>query len=1539
MSHRDDIAIIGTSGRFPGAENVEQFWQNICAGVESISFLSQEEVEVEMKGWTDLDVLRSKSYVRAAPLVEDADLFDASFFGIPPREASNIDPQHRLFLECAWHALESAGYDPFTYSGSIGVFAAASANVGWIRRFMNNKWLQSPGTFLATIIATSSDYLATRVSHRLDLRGPSVNVQSACSSSLVAVHLAAESLLNGECDMALAGGVSIKVPLRGGYLYEEGGIYSPDGHCRPFDAKAKGTVFGNGLGAVVLKRLSDAIKVRDNIRAIIKSTAINNDGARKGAFTAPSIDGQVDVITRALARTSVEPETIGYVEAHGTATVIGDPIEVAALTTAYRQRTKRTRYCAIGSVKGNVGHLDAAAGVTSLIKTMLVLERGIIPPSINFEHANPAIQFEQSPFFVNKTARPWEAASGPRRAAINSFGVGGTNAHAILEQPPQRADTPERSFREWHILPVSAKTEDALNTTVSNLSEFLQKLPELELGDAAYTLGAGRGAFSHRAYILCRDRADAVAALSSVDGDRVASHRCLDKNCRIAFMFSGQGSQYPGMASQLYRAEAKFKAVLDDCCTRLRPLLARDLREFILASPSDASVSEALSQTAYAQPALFALEYALSQMWLDWGVKPSAMLGHSVGEYVAACIAGVFSLENALRIIAARGRLMQRLPKGSMLAVLLPPPDLTKVVPSGLSIAAINGPKSCLVSGPSDAIAAFQQQLERQKIQCRPLATSHAFHSEMMEPIVDSFASEVAQFSLRPPSIPYISNVTGTWVTDDQATDPYYWSRQLREAVRFADGLTRIREIGIRVLLECGPGDTLVKMSKQQLGGEGDVLAVSTLRRDQKPADDPRQVTDTLGKLWLRGVTVDWEAYYRQQAPRRVELPLYPFQRERFWFEYRPSETGEMDVQETIEKRPDPADWLYASLWRESLTASLAKRDAAEPSADGWLVFVDFNSKLGKDLAQKLHTSCVNLTTIVPSDSFPTIAEASYEIDPSDPDSYASMIRSYAQTCKRGRLKVVFLWSLPGLAAKNDSRSEARNLDRVVFPLIYLVQALSKANLVIPIEIEIVTESGCKVEEQDIIDPEQASLQAACRIIELEHANIICRCIDLRLSPYSDVNASDLVEELRSPRTNAVVAFRSGRRWTRHFARLSQRGSESLLKPEGTYLVTGGLGSLGFHLGRHLAKRGRPHLVLTGRRGLPEKSAWEQMLKEDRPTDSSTLVRIRRIQELEAMGATVTVAGVDVCDHEAMKALCDRISRRFGRIDGVIHAAGFVDQDALVTVRDTQPRDADVHFRPKVDGLRVLERVFEDRSLDFLAVASSISSVLGVVGQLSYAIANTYMDAFVVAHNARSKQKWLSISWDYWWEAPPDTNFQDLTNESLDVRNVAVGGAMLPAEGLETFDAALALAPHLDHLVVSIADLELRQKARDSFRHRSTSRKVAAAPIGSAHGRPDISVECKAPQTDLESKIAGLWSTLLGIARVGIEDDFFELGGDSLLMSEMAARLSEMLNAEVPLSLIMKTPTVEAIAKGIENLRSNQSFGCDNPISTSVASE
>ncbi|MGV0103002.1 Carrier domain-containing protein [Nostoc sp. DSM 114160] len=955
------VAIIGMSGRFPGAKNVNQLWQNLCNGVESISFFSDREL---VASGVDPASLNDPQYVKAGAVLQDIEMFDASFFGFSPREAEIIDPQQRLFLECAWEALENAGYDPKTDKNLIGVYAGGNLSTYLLNNLASHpeliKALESQIT-----IANDKDFISTRVSYKLNLKGPSISVGTACSTSLVAVHLACRGLLSYQCDMALAGGIAIQVPQKQGYFYQEGGMASPDGHCRAFDAKAQGSPFGKGAGIVVLKRLADAVTDGDCIYGVIKGSAINNDGSEKVSYTAPSVTGQAEVIAEAQAIANFDSETITYIETHGTGTPLGDPIEFRALNKVFSARTNKKNFCAIGSVKTNVSHLSSASGVTGLIKTVLALKHKMIPPTLHFEQPNPEIDFANSPFYINTQLHEWQTKGTPRRAGVSSFGIGGTNAHVVLEEAPVQVKSQNSKGKSKYLLCLSAKTSSALETATTNLVNHLQQHPKLNLADVAYTLQVGRHGLSHRRMVVCQDTQDAIASLQNPK--RVFTSNQETNQRPVVFMFTGLGTHYVNMGDELYQFEPTFREHLDRCCSLFEPLLGLNLKEVIY--PTSHSTTETtkeksgidlrqmlgrdrqspdpaaqkLNQTYLTQPALFAIEYALAQLWISWGIRPVAMIGYSIGEYTAATIAGVLSLEDAITLVAKRAQMIQELPGGAMLAVPLTEQEVQPFLNENLSLSAVNGSFQCVLAGTTQAVEELAGKLSAKGLACRQLQTSHAFHSYMMEAIADSFTELMQTISLKPPQIPYLSNVTGTWITAEQATNPSYWTQHLCQPVRFADGVNQLGTKHSPIFLEVGPGQALSSLAMQCLDNVSDEnkVILSSLRYAYERQSDIAFILNTLGQLWLEGIKIDWSGFHAHERRHRLPLPTYPFERQRYWIEPQKLLPAQINFQPKL---------TASELWK-----SLVEAGQLQASAGA----LEFDEQISQEKRECLDRLCI----------------------------------------------------------------------------------------------------------------------------------------------------------------------------------------------------------------------------------------------------------------------------------------------------------------------------------------------------------------------------------------------------------------------------------------------------------------------------------------------------------------------------------------------------------------------------------------------------
>jgi acyl transferase domain-containing protein len=1476
-----DIAVIGLACRFPGSQDSAAFWTNLRNGVESITVLTEEDLRT---AGVQERLYQDSNYVRMRGIIDGIDLFDADFFGVTPKEAELMDPQHRLFLECAWETFEHAGYDPERFGGSIGVYAGSSTSGYLFNLFPQGVLLQSASD-MAGILGVEKDSLPTRVSYKLNLEGPSIAVQTACSTSLVAVHLACQGLLAGECDMALAGGVSINVPQKVGYLYQKSGIASPDGHCRAFDADARGTVGGSGIGIVLLKRFEDAEADGDHILALIKGTAINNDGAQKVGYTAPRVEGQAKVIRAAHVASRIEPESIRYVEAHGTGTPMGDPIEVAALTQAFRTGTDRNGFCAIGSVKTNIGHLDAAAGIAGLIKTALALSHKQIPPSLHFSSPNPEIDFAETPFYVNTKLTDWSSHDSPRRAGVSSFGLGGTNAHVVMEEAPVSEHDNHRFDHRRRLIVLSAKSEAALNEMSVRLAAHLQQRTATELADVAYTLQTGRKAFLHRRWVVADNIEATVRVLTRPDFVKTSSRAGEPRP--VVFLFPGQGAQYRTMGRDLYAQEPVFREQVDRCSDALAPHIGLDIKS-ILFDESTAD-PERLSRTAFTQPALFVMEYALAKLWMSLNVHPSGMIGHSVGEYVAACLSGVFSLEDALRLVAVRGRLMQSTTSGSMLAVSISEADATALLHAGVDLAAVNAPNQCVLSGAQPTITNLQETLAKKGVQSVRLQVSHAFHSHMMDPILESFNAQVAGVARHAPTIPWVSNVTGDWITADQAQDPSYWTNHLRRTVRFADGIEALCRKPERILLEVGPGQTLRTLAQRQIDRRP-VMALASL---SKPANGSSATSEhsnfleAVGYLWATGTAIDWAALYRGERPRRLPLPTYPFERRRFWVEPI-KQAGEPDQITGLTKKPNISDWFYELSWRRSTTVS-----QAEAVQEGtWLVFVGERDE-GAGIVRKLESEGRPVVTVSAGERYERLTKSTYSIRPAVREDYHKLIQDLREQDLRPN-RVMHCWNLQSIHGSLSLETFRQAQDRGFHSLLFLSQALGSRISMDLTDICVLTSGLHDVTGEETLRPEPAPVDGVCRVIPQEYSNLTCRVVDLE-APKNEQNLlwPSVIDRLLAENTvrkdEPVIAYRGMHRWVQTFQPVKlehPKGQPALLRTHGVYLITGGLGGIGLQLAEYLVRTVKARLVLIGR---------------SKPTEEQTL----RLKTLEELGGEILTVQADVADERQMRFALAQTLERYHALHGVIHAAGIAG-GGLIDLKTTEA--VETEFAPKVVGAFVLDQVLRNVSLDFICFCSSLNALTGGVGQSGYCAANATLDALAHAFSKRGSHV-ISINFDRWNQVGMAAQ-AEARLKALQIEDSAFDG-MSASQAQDAFGRIFHgwTSPQV---IVSVRDCIsiVEQSAKTGLSQVVGLTKGKDADNESIRGKAELMGDAT-----IEEKVTLVWKQILGVDHVGLHDDFFRLGGESLAALQILNRVQEVVGMEVSLKKFFEGPTVAGLSE------------------------
>jgi len=1462
VPERDLIAIVGMAGRFPQADGVEALWHLLREGREGLTRFDPDTLRA---AGVPEELSAQPGYVPVNGALPDIEMFDSAFFQMPPSEARITDPQHRVMLELAWNALENSGHDPERYDGSIGVYVGCGPSSYLLNNLYPNRAALAGSGELPLQIGNNKDYLATRISYKLNLTGPSVCITTACSTSLVAVHFAAQSLLGFECDMALAGGASIQVPQQTGYLHQEGGILSPDGHCRAFDADAKGTVGGNGAAIVVLKRLADAVADGDRIHAIIRGSAVNNDGAHKAGYTAPSVAGQASVIAEAQEVGEVHPASIGYIEAHGTGTPLGDPIEIAALNEVFGASDTERH---LGSVKTNLGHLDEAAGITGLIKTTMALQHREIPPSLHFKRPNPEIDLSASSFTVNDTLRPWPAPSedAPRRAGVSSFGIGGTNAHVVLEEAPEREPSPDT--RPLQLLPVSARSGEALAERIQGLASWLETHPEEPLGDTAFTLQCGRRAFSHRATIVAGDSAEAREALLRTD---VSATSVTPENTPpIVFLCSGQGSQYPGMTRALYRDEPVFRAALNECADRLHTHLELDLRGLLYPEPvvDEEEAADRLRQTALAQPALFAVEYAMAALWRHWGVEPSVLIGHSLGEYVAACLSGVMDLDTALALVAARGRLMQSAPPGAMLAVALPARELEEFLRDGLEVAAINAPDRCVVSGTCDAIEALSGRLEKAGHQAQGLAVSHAFHSALMDPILEDFARELERHTLNTPSIPYVSNVTGTWITAEEALDPAAYLRHLRAPVAFSTGIECVlKDYPDAVFLEIGPGRALASMASRIAGPK--MRTLSSLPPAGSGTGDHKVLLASLGALWCAGTDVDWDNISEPERGR-VPLPGYPFERTRHWVDA--GATADLPAPEPeTGKRADIATWFYTPTWKRLPWGDGGHAVTEDKSP--WLLLGDGDG-LGLALAKRLRARGEHVVTVRRGPGFFSLTTDSFLVRPTAHQDFTAMLDALSRDGKTPA-RIVHLWSL----APDDP-----DQDGFVFQsLIATARALSEHNTGQSAEITLVCRGVEDVHGEEQLSPHVAAAMGPAMVIPQEFPGLSCRSVDI-VDPGDNEAAwqtslDALLRVLTTPGTERRIALRGRYKWGQVFEPAPTRAPEeslpSRLRHKGVYLITGGLGRIGLLLATYLTERAEARLVLIGRSA---------------PTDAQS----EHIAAIERSGGRVLSFRADVGNPEEMRGAKTRAEAAFGRIDGVIHAAALPPSESYREIPTLTATERAREFHAKVDGLAVLEEIFEETPPDFFMLFSSLSAVLGGLGFAAYAAANSILDATARDRQRAGNADWISIDWDGW-----DLETTPAGGSALEIR--LREASITAEEGTRAFEL-LFNSFFTSQIAVSTSDLPARL-ARQHAQHLPDAEEKAAS-----------SSDNEDADSSTEAIMKSIWSAVLGLEKIGPNDDFFALNGDSLLGTQLMAQINRRFGSRLQIKTLFENPTVAGLS-------------------------
>lgn len=1471
-SIKKDIAIIGVSGKFPKSDNIYEFWENIIEGKELSHFYTDEEL---INLGVPENELTIPNFIKVDSKINNPDFFDAPFFNYTNNEARVMDPQTRIFHQQIWGALEDAGYNPFDYPGKIGLFASASDNINW-RVYTHLNKEENVNPFFLRLIA-DRNFITLLPSYKLNLRGPSIVIDSACSSSLVAVHHACRSLLLQECSLSIAGGIRISSIKNKGYFYEDGMIYSKDGHCKVFDLQASGTIDGEGVGVVILKRLSEAIRDRDNIYAIIKSSAINNDGNDKVAFTAPSVKGQIDCIKLAQRLSGVDVNSISYIEAHGTGTKLGDSIELRALTEVFGFNTDR-KPIAIGSIKSNIGHLDAAAGIAGLIKTVLSIKNKKIPPSINFKTPNPEINIKNGPFYVNSHLNEWEReADTPRRAAVSSFGIGGTNAHLILEEAPTLQNYSDQ--RKFKLFTLSAKTENSLIKSVVDFKVFLAKNTQLNLSDLAFTLHVGREFFPIRLAFAYNDLNDLIALLNkeSIKNQIVKN---LDKR-KIVFMFPGQGSQYINMGKDLYLNEPLFKEQMDKGFTILETLTGKKF-DNILFPCNETSFN--INQTIYTQPLIFLLEYSLSYLFKSIGILPNYLVGHSLGEYTAACVSGVIGFEDTLKLVVKRAELMNNLASGVMLSATLSKDKAKLFVRDGLSIAAINSSEQVVFSGNMAAMTLLENSLNEAEINYLRLQTSHAFHSSMLDSILDEFKLELEKIEFSTLNIPWVSNLTGDFISEDAARSVQYWLNHTRETVRFSENIEKLLTIEESLLfVEIGPGNTLGSLLKQQKSFKLSHVVVNTMTTSNNTINEMTYFTDSLAKIWSYGIDINWTIYHQGEMRRRISLPTYSFEPFRFPVEVNPFvniPSDQLNKQITREKKI--TDWFYCSNWSRFFRHPGNEVSYLNRSV---ILFSD-DQGVGIKLLNHFKTLAQNLVLVTIGDRFAKLDNNYFQLNPFDASSYNSLFLEL----KSSDIIVTNIFHLWNCKTdidllKSSNLNDEYFLNIGYFSLINIVRAHSAILLTAPLHIDVVSTGIYSVLGDEIKNPIKSTSLAPIKVIPVEFDQITCRLIDIDLS---ELSIQTLIQELQFNDYTSETAIRGKNRYRKNIEKIDfQQNDSNQLRKKGNYLITGATGAMGSLLTNYLVNEYQANLILIGRK---EKN-------------------VEFLNELSGKGSNIIYIQSDLSTESIIKEQVIKFEKKHGAINGVIHTAGIGDLTGAILRRNDS--DDKKVFLPKITGTLVLYSIFENANLDFFVNFSSQAAVLTPFGgEIAYIAANIYQDTFAEIIN--QKFPILSIQWTVLQDIGMAANFL----KDLDVieRTKLLQYGIKPSEVVNVFLSTLLLKIPVQ--IVSPVDF---MKVLSEYNLISAIQKEPSS-FKELNKRPNLSTQFLAATTETEKKLALFFQDLSGIKDIGTNDSFLALGIDSLKSMMLLKMIKNEFDIDFTLPQLFENATIQKIGLIVDEI-------------------
>ena len=1484
-----EVAIVGMSGRFPKAQNIKEFWSNLVNGVESHQIIDNN-IELALSP-------EEKNRIRFEREDINNFCFDASFFGYTDDEAELMNPDMRILHEEVWSALEDAGYNPHDYEGTISLFAGSRNDSLWNNMVYSTKKIKQFHGFYSETF-TKRDYLCTRIAYSLNLKGNCCMVGTACSTSLVAVHLACRALLFGECNIAIAGGVATDIFKNNGYQYQDGMIFSKDGHVRPFDSEASGFIAGEGCGVVVLKRLKEALKDGDNIYAIIKGSAVNNDGNRKVGFTAPSIDGQRSVIKKAHAFGRTNPNTVSYVEAHGTATPLGDIIEFSSLKDSLGKTDVNT--CAIGSVKSNIGHLEESAGIAGLIKTSLCMYNNQLVPSLNFTHPHPDLKMDKSSFYVNTDLKEWTKDNKRVRAAVSSFGIGGTNTHIVVESKPfQKAQI---DSDDYNLILLSARSQTILDKMTLNLIGHLNANNTQSIEDISYTLQVGRKHFEYRRKLITKDKSDLSEKLKDEIDNNIQTNLITAQKRNLVFLFSGLGNEYYNMGKGMYEKYTLFREELDKCFKIVETECTINLNSILYPVNNNAST---VNLEKYNQLLVFSVEYALARFLIGLGLIPYALLGYSFGEYAAACISGIFNLEQAIKMIAKRSELIYTLKEGSMLSVPVTVSKISDLISDKISIAIDNG-DSCVLSGSKEDIDKLQETLKNKRILCNKLKARRAVHSYLMDPILEQYEDYIKQFQFSKPQIPIISNVAGNWITNLEMSNEKYWIKQLRNTVQFSSAIQTVKEVKNAIYIEIGPSYEVSNLINRDIINEGRFeRAVNLLRSEAQQINDELFFLDKLGKLWLKGVDINWNKFHEHKEKKRVSLPSYPFEPTVY------SSVKDNFNEPNFYSGQNRQVSFYNPVWKPNQLLGEVSNKLI--NSNHILLFLS-DSFFDNHIINELRNKNCSVSIIKVGKEYANKNNDVFEINPQKDIDYLKCFKQLRDVNKTPNF-IIHLWNVDNPeSTKIHADRDFDDYQQIGFySLLAISKAISELNIENDITIKVISTGVYNVLGNEKPCIEKSTLIGPCIVINQELNNVHCQHIDLDYNTIerklSSENLIDVFAEIFSEIENSTIALRNNFKWTQTFAQnlTYNKKSYKRLKHNGVYLITGGLGGIGLEIAESIAEKVNARVILLSRSSFPEREKWNTWLNKQ-GKENTISEKILRIHRIENKGAEVFIYKADVSNEKEIKQTIDIIHNDIGLINGIIHAA-VVPDGALIIRRNRQ--NSENVFKSKIFGTLTLNKVFKNVELDFIILCSSIDSQIGGIGQVAYTSTNIFLDHFANWYNSISENYIVSINWDRWKNIGIANGIENLHKQ---LTNKPMEGGINAEEGIQALHTILNSS--LDSQIIVIKT-ELNELIMKEIKLKSLEKILISDNIEKSsqlRARPDILTNYQPASNTVQSKLVKIWTSILGVDKIGVKDNFFELGGDSMKFINMLSVVNRKLNNNIALNRVINNPTIDFIS-------------------------